>query len=490
MRNVSDGALGRTWRQCRRAAYQGELSHARLFTLVKLAVGQQRLQLLHHWLPLILRQAVSEGERSGSAVALADWLQQQGAIELAALCLEQVHWPAMNGPAWLLRGVIEQRRGEQALAEASLAQACLDKTVQAEASYRLGELQRAHGHPDRAAGWFLASLQRNPDHYCSHNSLQYLRLSPAMRQRVLQAYVQITSRRPQSAFANQLLAHYLLLDGQLKNAITVSRRAARLELGPQAQALAPESQPPTSPDFLIIGVPKGGTTSLLQVLSHHPGVWCHPRKELQFFDRFHHLGADWYCAQFPRFLPEAGIARGEASPTYFHCPEAPQRIVELMPKVRCIVLLRDPWERALSWLNHLQRLEGLDHDPIALLEQELQAIEHHTPASLSGIHQQLWSRALQDSCYDAALRRWDAVLPQEQLLLVSSERLFAHPEDELNRILTFLQRPTDSRDLMPHWRACNVGMANQHQTFPGELLQRIRETLDRHCHGSFARINT
>jgi hypothetical protein len=67
MRNVSDGALGRTWRQCRRAAYQGELSHARLFTLVKLAVGQQRLQLLHHWLPLILRQAVSEGERNGSA---------------------------------------------------------------------------------------------------------------------------------------------------------------------------------------------------------------------------------------------------------------------------------------------------------------------------------------------------------------------------------------------------------------------------------------
>lgn len=47
-----------------------------------------------------------------------------------------------------------------------------------------------------------------------------------------------------------------------------------------------------------------------------------------------------------------------------------------------------------------------------------------------------------------------AMSPQEQLLLVSSEHLFAHPEDELNRILAFLQRPTDNRDLLPHWRAC------------------------------------
>ncbi len=83
-----------------------------------------------------------------------------------------------------------------------------------------------------------------------------------------------------------------------------------------------------------------------------------------------------------------------------------------------------------------------------------------------------------------------AMLPQEQLLLVSSERLFAHPRDELNRVLAFLQRPTDSRDLLPHWRACNVGMHNLHQTLPGELVQRIRETLNRHCRGSFARIKT
>lgn len=82
-----------------------------------------------------------------------------------------------------------------------------------------------------------------------------------------------------------------------------------------------------------------------------------------------------------------------------------------------------------------------------------------------------------------------AMMPQEQLLLVSSEHLFAHPEDELNRVLAFLRRPTDNRDLLPHWRACNVGMHYLHQTLPGDLLQRIRDTLDRHCRKSCARIN-
>ena len=487
---AADGSLGRGWRQCRAEALQGVLAHARLLPLVQLAFTRKRMQLLQRWLPLLLQRAISEGERNGSAVAVADWLQAQGAHDLASGCLEHVDWPAMDGPAWLLRGVIEQQRGELDLAEASLAQACLDATVQAQAFYRLGELQRSHGQADAAAGWFLAALNKDPDHRWSHNSLQYLRLSDSMRQRVLVAYKRLAARRPDQQLSSQLLAYYLMLNNEREASIEVSRRAARLELGAQAQHLALASAAPTPPDFLILGVPKGGTTSLLQVLSHQPQLWCHPRKELQFFDRFHHLGAAWYCAQFPRFQAEAGILRGEASPTYFHCPMAPQRLMELSPTTRCIVLLRDPLQRALSWLGHIQRLEGLQIDPIRLLEQEVHTIEQLSTERLSAIHQQLWSRALQDSCYDAALMRWDAVLPEAQLLLVSSERLFSHPEEQLTRILRFLGCSDPANALMPHWRACNVGMQNLHQIPPSELQERIRQVLQRHCQRSFARINT
>ena len=87
--------------------------------------------------------------------------------------------------------------------------------------------------------------------------------------------------------------------------------------------------------------------------------WCHPRKELNFFDGFYCYGSSWYCAQFPRFRDTANILRGEATPNYFSHPEAAPRIAALMPDARMVVLL-DPLSRAISWLQHLRRLEGVE----------------------------------------------------------------------------------------------------------------------------------
>ena len=43
------------------------------------------------------------------------------------------------------------------------------------------------------------------------------------------------------------------------------------------------------PDFLGVGVQKGGTTTLQAMLQEHPGVFLPPAKELQFFSL--HYGA-------------------------------------------------------------------------------------------------------------------------------------------------------------------------------------------------------
>ena len=39
----------------------------------------------------------------------------------------------------------------------------------------------------------------------------------------------------------------------------------------------------TMPNFLIIGAPKSGTTSLAQYLAQHPEVYISPKKEPYFF---------------------------------------------------------------------------------------------------------------------------------------------------------------------------------------------------------------
>ena len=39
------------------------------------------------------------------------------------------------------------------------------------------------------------------------------------------------------------------------------------------------------PDFLCVGVHKGGTTWLYQQLESHPDFWMPPLKELHYFDQ-------------------------------------------------------------------------------------------------------------------------------------------------------------------------------------------------------------
>ena len=53
------------------------------------------------------------------------------------------------------------------------------------------------------------------------------------------------------------------------------------------------------PDFLIIGAPKCGTTSLYGYLAEHPCVLPALRKEVRFFDQFGHKSLNWYRGHFP-----------------------------------------------------------------------------------------------------------------------------------------------------------------------------------------------
>ena len=83
---------------------------------------------------------------------------------------------------------------------------------------------------------------------------------------------------------------------------------------------------------------------------------AHP-KELHFFSLHHHRGLEWYGHHFE--AATADQCCGEVTPYYLFHPLAAQRIAADLPKVKLIVLLRDPVERALSQYFHSKRL-GLE----------------------------------------------------------------------------------------------------------------------------------
>src|SRR3954454_20333199 len=73
------------------------------------------------------------------------------------------------------------------------------------------------------------------------------------------------------------------------------------------------------PNYLIVGAPKCGTSSLARWLEQHPDVYMVPEKELHFFTGFWEQGLDWYkqC-----FAANGEPRVGEASPSYLADPVA------------------------------------------------------------------------------------------------------------------------------------------------------------------------
>ena len=100
------------------------------------------------------------------------------------------------------------------------------------------------------------------------------------------------------------------------------------------------------PDFIIVGVQKGGTTSLFNDLKKHPNIKLNNNKEVHFFDRNYAKGIYWYQSWFP--LKNDERITGEATPSYIFYPNVIKRIHKHLPDIKLIVLLRDPVDRAYS----------------------------------------------------------------------------------------------------------------------------------------------
>lgn len=208
------------------------------------------------------------------------------------------------------------------------------------------------------------------------------------------------------------------------------------------------------PDFVVIGAQKSGTTSLYRYLAAHPSVIRASVKEVHYFDVNHRRGVDWYRSNFPsrRRLERLGgrqgrrAVTGEATPYYLFHPLVPQRMHQLLPDAKLIVLLRDPVERAISQHNH-EVQDGFETLPFAeAIEVEAQrlpqspdvlAADDGSPAAFSHRHHSYLSRGR----YAEQLEAWFARYPRERFLIMESRELFDDPPAAVARTLAFLGLP-------------------------------------------------
>lgn len=105
------------------------------------------------------------------------------------------------------------------------------------------------------------------------------------------------------------------------------------------------------PDFIIIGAPKAGTTSLHFYLSLHPEIFMPKVKEPNFFTAHPEAswskGIEWYSSLF---RSEKAVC-GEASAGYAWKevnPSSAERMHRAVPSCKLIYCLRQPYERLVS----------------------------------------------------------------------------------------------------------------------------------------------
>ncbi|MDV3353314.1 sulfotransferase [Leptothoe sp. LEGE 181152] len=234
---------------------------------------------------------------------------------------------------------------------------------------------------------------------------------------------------------------------------------------------------PQNINFLGIGAQKAGTTWLWSVLKTHPDIWMPPKKELHYFDRDpgypspshlaskhffqrligkedcnkefrkhfrfyllqliklktwdiaawnHHYytgtySDDWYLSLFK---DGQNSVKGEITPSYSILSQNDiQRIKQLFPDLKVILILRNPIDRAWSQLRFDYMKNRIDN--IQSLEKIKAKIEHPSQCLRSD--------------YLRIIENWSAYFEYDQLFIGFFDDVIKKPRKLILEISSFLE---------------------------------------------------
>lgn len=229
------------------------------------------------------------------------------------------------------------------------------------------------------------------------------------------------------------------------------------------------------PDFICIGLQKAGTRWLYLQLKQHPDFWMPPIKELHFFDRvaagkkfptprnisalakarldraedraFASLvrslgrqaapGLDVYASLFD---PAGSLMTGDITPAYGALP--PQQIEQIarrFPRLKILLMLRDPISRLWSNVNDAANKDAIPSDYLL---------------SADGMQKALALPIFASGSYPArTYRKWRSFFPEDQMKTFHLEDVVSAPEATRADVLTFLSATTTggaSEDSLSH----------------------------------------
>jgi Sulfotransferase domain len=237
-------------------------------------------------------------------------------------------------------------------------------------------------------------------------------------------------------------------------------------------------------DFIIPGAQKAGTTALHYFLQKHPQITLGDQQEMHFFDNddfFAREPIDY--EQLHRHFPpltRAGIA-GECTPHYLHYTPAIERIWNYNPKIKLLILLRNPLDRAFAHWN-MQRFKG--REPLDFLD----AVKNENPRLAGGspLEKRRFSYITR-GFYGEQLQRVLKFFPREQVKLIKFEQFRDNNCGTLNSVFEFLGlkpprhiRTTD-RNVVPYKREMTIDERKYLYAILSDEIVRIEQMLGWDC---------
>jgi len=210
-----------------------------------------------------------------------------------------------------------------------------------------------------------------------------------------------------------------------------------------------------TPDFLLVGAMKGGTTTLYYDLGRHPDLHLPENKEPEILVK--HAGASAILAAYARHFRNAGPDQlcGEASTAYTKRPDhegvAERARAALGPDVRIIYIKRDPVARAMSHFRH-DRQHGEVSEPFT------EAVRNHR-------------RYVHYGSYDWQIAPWRAAFGADHVLEIELEDYTAHRQERLDEVLRFLG--ADPARLGPLDPGLKANSADEQKAIANPLLRAI-----------------
>lgn len=219
------------------------------------------------------------------------------------------------------------------------------------------------------------------------------------------------------------------------------------------------------PDFFCIGAQKAGTSWLYSMLRIQKELFIPSNRYIHFFDRNFHKSLTNYLNIF-----EGGRnkIKGEVIPGYGLIPRIRIRFIHWMnPKLKIILILRDPIDRAWSHAKMALTADGKSIDDIS----DRQFIKHfHSSLSTS------------KGDYEKIYNNWMSVFPIDQIHIIFNEDIKNSPLITLQQVFGFLDiRRVINKDEYDLKKQVNKGINIKIPTkFKIELLSIYKDKMNRY----------